>query len=91
MGEEKRQRHSIWVEERERMRICGVRDVIHFDEESIAMETDCGLLIIKGANLHVGKLNLEEGEVTADGQVDAVTYAEGGAEGKGSIFSRIFR
>ncbi|MBM6829859.1 sporulation protein YabP [Anaerotignum lactatifermentans] len=92
MGEEKRGlRHSVVVEERERLRVGGVLDVPHFDEESIVLETECGRLTIHGEGLRIGKLNLEEGEFAAEGQIDAVTYAEGGAEGRGSFLSRLLR
>lgn len=91
MGEEKRGLHGLSVEDRKRVRISGVTEVLSFDEESIAMETECGLLILKGSELHVGKLNLEDGEVAVSGHIDAVTYAEDADGNKNSFFSRLFR
>ncbi len=91
MGEERREHHSISVEDRKRVRISGVTEVLSFDEESIAVETECGLLILKGTELHVGKLNLEDGEVSVSGHVDSVTYAEDADGNKNSFFGRLFR
>lgn len=34
--------------DRERIEIGGVTDVLRFDEEGVAVDTTCGLLIIKG-------------------------------------------
>ena len=74
MGEEKRnlRQHTIRMTDRERIEIGGVTDVLRFDEEGVAVDTTCGLLIIKGEGLHVGRLNLEEGEVAVEGRMDAL-------------------
>ena len=71
--------------------IGGVTDVLRFDEEGVAVDTSCGLLIIKGEGLHVGRLNLEEGEVAVEGRMDALTYAENMGDGKQSFFAKLFR
>ena len=67
MAEEKKRggHHTLMMEEREKLQIGGVLEVISFDEEGVMMETTCGLLVLKGAELHIGKLDVEEGEVTA--------------------------
>ena len=50
MAEEKKKgRHTLNMEERERVRIGGVMEVLSFDEDGIMMETTCGLLLLKGA------------------------------------------
>ena len=60
MGEEKRNgRHLVTMENRERLSVTGVNDVLSFDEESIVADTDMGVLVLKGVDLHVNKLNLE--------------------------------
>ncbi|MGL4791763.1 MAG: YabP/YqfC family sporulation protein, partial [Anaerotignaceae bacterium] len=58
MAEDKRnQKHKIVMDQRERLFIDGVTEVISFDEETVICETDMGTLIIRGAQLHVEKLN----------------------------------
>lgn len=93
MAEEKRKnsRHTLQMEERERTRIGGVLEVLSFDEEGIMMETSCGLLILKGSGLHIGKLDLESGDVAVDGMIDSIAYSDGGFAEKHSILSRLFR
>ena len=93
MAEEKRKngRHTLQMEERERVRIGGVTEVMSFDEEGIMMETVCGLLMLKGAGLHIGKLDLESGDVTVDGSVDSITYSDGSFTEKHSILGKLFR
>lgn len=48
--------------------ITGVRDVVSFDLNEIILDTEQGLLMIKGFNLHVKKLLVEKGEVEIDGK-----------------------
>ena len=54
-------RHRIILDERERLSVTGVTDVIAFDEETITADTDMGVITIRGENLHISKLNLEDG------------------------------
>lgn len=93
MAEEKRKngRHTVTVEEREKVRIGGVLEVLSFDEEGVMMETTCGLLILKGSGLHIGKLDLDAGDVTVDGSVDSIFYSDGSFTEKHSILGKLFR
>ena len=86
MAEEKKKgRHTLNMEERERVRIGGVMEVLSFDEDGIMMETTCGLLLLKGAGMHIGKLDLEAGSI------DSMTYSDGTLAEKHSILGRLFR
>lgn len=85
-------RHSVTMEKRSNIAITGVVDVLSFDEDSIIADTEMGLLVLKGENLHVSKLNLDEGEVLVEGEIDSLEYNDGQmAKGKGSFFSKIFK
>ena len=85
-------RHSLQVDRRERVTVTGLIDVISFDEESVIGETEMGIIIIKGGNLHVSRVNLDAGELAVSGEIDAITYENpsGGAKAK-SLMGRLFR
>lgn len=96
MAEERKRiggKHTVSMEQREQITMTGVIDVLSFDEESILVDTDLGLLILRGNNLHVGRLNLDDGEVFVDGLIDSLEYSDGGqfSKGKGSFFGRVFK
>lgn len=93
MAEEKKRtgRHTLNMEEREKVRIGGVLEVLSFDEEGIMMETTCGLLMLKGAGMHISKLDLDAGDVIVDGSIDSMTYSDGTLAEKHSILGRLFR
>ena len=56
--------------------VSGVTDVISFDIAEILLETEQGMLTIKGADLHVNRLTLEKGEVDIEGRIDSMAYSE---------------
>ena len=53
--------HQIMLYNREKGNLTGILDVISFDENTIVLDTDMGLLTIKGKDLHVSRLTLEKG------------------------------
>ncbi len=68
--------HTLCLEKRKDCRITGVVNVLEFDENRILMETVDGTLELKGAGLHVGRVNLEKGEADVDGRVDSLSYSD---------------
>ena len=96
MPEEKKvksaSRHSLHIDRRESVTVTGVTDVISFDEETIIGETEMGIIVIRGVNLHVGRINLENGELSVDGEISGVAYEEQRGAGKGkSMLTRLFK
>lgn len=93
MAEEKKRlgKHTLSMEEREHLKIGGVLEVISFDEEGVMMETTCGLLLLKGLGLHIGRLDLDAGEVTVEGTIDSMTYSDGTFSEKHSFLGKLFR
>jgi sporulation protein YabP len=87
--------HKVMLGNRRTGTISGVNDVLSFDLHEILLETDQGLLMIKGDDLHVNRLTLDKGEVDIDGKIDSLTYSDvgsGAANAKGeSFFAKLFR
>ena len=55
--------HACRLENRNAASLTGVREVVSFDENQVVMDTDMGLLTIKGKDLHVSRLTVEKGEL----------------------------
>ncbi len=83
--------HSIVWEDRKKGSATGVTDVLSFDENSIVLETEQGRLTVKGKDLHIDKLMLEQGEVEMEGCMDSLTYSGSNPAKKGTIMKRLFR
>ena len=88
-----RRPHKLILTDRGACTISGVNDVLSFDVNEILLETEQGMLMIKGNELHVSRLSLDKGEVDVDGRVDSFTYSENsGYGGKGeSLLTRLFK
>lgn len=85
--------HKIMLTNRRTCTINGVSDVLSFDVHEILLETDQGMLMIKGDDLHVNRLSLDKGEVDIDGEIDSLTYSEGTGYGtkSESFLSKLFK
>ena len=68
--------HKIILGNRKSGSITGVLDVISFDITEVLLETEQGMLNIKGKDLHVNRLNLEKGEVDIEGTIDSFSYSQ---------------
>lgn len=84
---------NIILENREKLNVSGVLDVLSFDDQIIIVETELGLLTIKGENLKINKLNLDTSEVTLDGLVSSLTYSHADAMKKNAtgFINKIFK
>ena len=85
--------HKLMLTNRRTCTISGVNDVLSFDVNEILLETEQGMLMIKGDDLHVSRLTLEKGEVDIDGKIDSFTYSDaaGGNRKNESLLTRLFR
>ena len=72
----KRPAQNIILENRQRMSVSGVEEVLAFDEHIVEMKTALGELRVQGEELRVEKLTVEDGELCICGHITAVAYAE---------------
>lgn len=85
--------HKVTMTNRRTCTINGVNDVLSFDIHEILLETEQGMLMIKGDELHVNRLTLDKGEVDVDGKIDSFTYSDVAAGGhqSESFLAKLFR
>ncbi|MBQ7597307.1 MAG: sporulation protein YabP [Clostridia bacterium] len=81
--------HQLMLENRERLHLTGVRDVDSFDETRVIVYTELGELTVGGTALHIQNLNTENGDLTLEGHISALYYAE--ETQSGGLFSRLFK
>ena len=85
--------HKLVVNNRKTSLVTGVLDVLSFDLNEILLETEQGMLMVKGTDMHVNRLNLEKGEVDMSGNIDSFTYSDVHQQAKGgeSLLGKLFR
>ena len=84
--------HKLMISNRQNGSFTGVVDVLSFDISEILLETEMGMLHVKGRDLHVNRLNLEKGEVDIEGLIEAFHYSPVpvGIKGKDSLLGKLF-
>ncbi len=79
-----KQKHQVILKNREKVVISGAAEVDSFDENHVVMITELGVLLVKGGGLHIQSLNVDSGDVSVTGKIDAVEYIE--AQSKDTSF-----
>jgi len=83
---------SLSLEDRKKLVLTGILEVISFDDEKISLNTKLGNLSIKGEGLKMNKLDVQDGEVIIVGTVVSIIYSgKNVAKNKENIIKRIFR
>lgn len=68
--------HKVSMSNRSKLEMTGISDVISFDLTKVLLESDYGVITIKGQNLHVNRLSVEKGELDIDGTIQAMEYSD---------------
>ena len=83
---------NIILENRNKLSVSGVKDVISFDDELVIIETELGLLTVKGNNLKINKLSIDTGEVSVEGEISNLGYSDPTKKSQEQgLFSKIFK
>ena len=86
--------HKIILNNRQNGSFTGIVDVLAVDIGEILLETEMGMLHVKGKDLHVNRLNLEKGEADIEGEIESMIYSEVpslSAHKQDSVFGKLFR
>ena len=83
---------NLILENREKLNITGVLDVLSFDDQIVIVETELGLLTVKGEDLRINKLSTDTEEVIVEGNIFNLSYSDKPATNKNlSLFNKIFK
>ena len=84
---------NLVLENRKKLSISGVLDVLSFDDQVVILETELGLLNVKGDNLRINKLSIDTSEVVVEGDIYSMVYSEKDTNKKTttSLLGKIFR
>ncbi len=83
--------HKLWITGRETGTVTGVKDVVSFDLDEIVLDTQLGILTIKGSGLRVKNVNLEKGQVDMEGHIDNMVYTDSKVMKRQSMMGRLFK
>lgn len=84
--------HAIHIDNRQRAMVSGVEDVDNFNEEEVNFQTENGYVTLTGSDLHIVRLNLDEGQLIIEGTINGVAYSGVREQSEGGgFFSRLFK
>lgn len=83
----------ITLENRKKMTLDGVLEIISFNDEQILIITVLGDMDIRGEELKMTKLDVQNGDVVITGKISYIVYTseEKRPKKQSSIISKIFR
>jgi sporulation protein YabP len=83
--------HKVIIDCRKKVSITSVEDVDSFNENEVIFLTSAGAVTVCGEDLHITKLNLEEGMLVVEGLIQSLDYKDHELERhKRGLFSKIF-
>lgn len=83
---------NLVLENRKKLSVSGVNDVLSFDDQVVMIDTELGLLTVKGENIRINKLSLDTAEVIVEGEIASLSYSQNKQEkNAGTILSKIFK
>ncbi len=89
---EEGRKHSIAMDNREKLTITAVEDVESFDEERVVVYTALGMMTVLGCDFRIQKLNVDDGQLVIEGTIDEIQYSEKRSkEQRGGFWSRVFQ
>ena len=68
--------HMLTINDRKSAQLTGVKEVLSFDEKQLLLRTEQGDLAVSGEGIHITALLLDEGRLTFEGRVDALSYSD---------------
>jgi sporulation protein YabP len=83
--------HSIHMDNRKRLDITGVTEVLTFNEDLVVINTVMGGMNIKGRGMKVNKLNVDNGEMSIDGEFQSLIYTNKDNATRESFLKKMFK
>ncbi len=68
--------HSLTLEDRRKLDLSGVDDVLGFDESSVLLRTSAGMLTVEGEQLHIRHMSVDCGELSIEGKINGLIYVD---------------
>lgn len=73
---EERLPHRLVLEERKRLTMTAVSEVISFEEDGVVLKTALGTVVIQGRGLKLRTLAPDSAQMEVEGTITAIAYEE---------------
>lgn len=84
--------HQLSISERKQIMLTGIKKINSFDNEEFLMESTMGMILLKGEDLEIIKLDTHDGNVSIKGKIDSFTYMDDHKKSKDDSFlAKLFK
>ncbi|RSL30044.1 sporulation protein YabP [Salibacterium salarium] len=83
--------HEVVMKGRKNLEITGVKEVESFDNEEFLLETSMGFLSVRGHELHIKNLDVNDGIISIEGKVDDLVYVDQTQGKTKSFMGKLFK
>ncbi len=84
--------HELKLIDRREISLTGIKKITSFDSEEFLLESNMGIILIKGSNLEIMRLDTHDGNVKIKGKINSFTYLDSKDKPKEeSLLSKLFK
>lgn len=80
-------KHHVTLDSRKSLELDGIEDVLGFEDCSVLLQTNMGVLNIEGEGLHIRHMSMEDGSLIIDGKINGMLYIDKTAR-KGGLWKK---
>lgn len=91
LGQPTTKEHEMTLSNRKDLKLSGVKEIDSFDHAEFLIETIMGYLIIRGHDLQLKNLDVNEGSLHITGTIDEILYLNDSVEKAKGFFSKLFK
>lgn len=84
-------KHDVKIIDRGLIYLTGIDKIISFDSEEFLMESVMGIILLKGENLEIVKLDTHDGVVSIKGTFNSIVYDEGKKKDNETLLGKLFK
>ena len=82
---------EIKITDRKKIVLTGVKKLVNFNPEEFLIETTLGILLLKGVDLEVIKLDTNEGILSIKGRINNFNYMDSNKKNEVGLIARLFK
>ena len=84
--------HELKLIDRREIALTGIKKITSFDSEEFLLESNMGLILIKGSNLEIMRLDTHDGNVKIKGKINSFSYLDNKDKTKEeSLLAKLFK
>lgn len=88
---EKENKSTLTLINRKKLSMSGILEVVSFKDIEIILKTSLGEMIIKGEDLKMNKLDVQNGDIVIIGEINSLLYTGRDSSDKESILRKLFK